>query len=254
MSARTGQVSKSDDLHAAFSALRDPQLGGPELVPVRLAKACARVLPITGAGISIFTAATLRIPVGASDDVAAAAERLQFSAAQGPCFDAQRTGRMIVATEPVIAKRWPVFHDRLIGQTPIRGVVAAPLRDRLAGVGALDLYFERSDDVLRIDLADVRSVAGYITEMLIEAQLFPALQTGSLWEPDRWLGNPGVIGRSHVLMAIGMVSVALSLNLDDALAILRGRAFVTDKTLDSVAYDVIKGELLIKELSPSSDR
>jgi hypothetical protein len=97
-------------------------------------------------------------------------------------------------------------------------------------------------------------VAGYITEMLIEAQLFPALQTGSLWEPDRWLGNPGVIGRSHVLMAIGMVSVALSLNLDDALAILRGRAFVTDKTLDSVAYDVIKGELLIKELSPSSDR
>jgi len=125
-------MSKSDDLHAVFSALRDPQLGGSELVLVRLAKACVRVLPITGAGISIFTAATLRIPVGASDDVAAAAESLQFSTAQGPCFDAQRTGGLIVATEPVIARRWPVFHDRLISQTPVRGVVAAPLGDGLS--------------------------------------------------------------------------------------------------------------------------
>jgi hypothetical protein len=132
LSGRTGQMSKSDDLHAVFSALRDPQLGGSELVPVRLAKACVRVLPITGAGISIFTAATLRIPVGASDDVAAAAERLQFSTAQGPCFDAQRTGGLTVATEPVIARRWPVFHDRLISQTPVRGVVAAPLGDGLS--------------------------------------------------------------------------------------------------------------------------
>ena len=51
-----------------------------------------------------------------------------------------------------------------------------------------------------------------------------------------------------------MVSVGLSLNLNDALAILRGRAFVTDSTLDLVAHDVIKGALLIKELAPSSNR
>jgi hypothetical protein len=54
-------------------------------------------------------------------------------------------------------------------------------------------------------------------------------------------------------MAMGMVSVALSLNLDDALAILRARAFVTDSTLDSVAHDVIKGELALRGLAPNSN-
>lgn len=247
-------MSKSDDLHAAFSAMRDPQLAEPDLVPVWLAMACVRVLPITGAGISIFTSATMRIPVGVSDDVAAAAERAQFAVAQGPCFDAHRTGRLIVATEPVIAQRWPVFHDRLISQTPVRGVIAAPLRDGPAGIGALDLYCNRSEDVLSIAPADVRSAAGYITEELIHTGLLPALRNGSLWDRSRWQENAGVTGRSHVLMAMGMVSVGLSLNLDDALAILRGRAFVTDSTLDLVAHDVIKGALLIKELAPSSNR
>src|SRR6478609_4593535 len=159
-------MSKSDDVHAAFTAQRDPQLAGPELLPVRLAKACVRVLPITGAGISVFTAATMRIPVGASDDVAAAAEPLQFTAAQGPCFDAQRTGRMIVANEPLIARRWPDFHGPLVSATSVRGIVAAPLGAGPAIIGVLDLYCDRSDDVLKVDLFDVQSVAGYITQIL----------------------------------------------------------------------------------------
>jgi hypothetical protein len=241
-------MSKSDDLHAAFTALQDPQLAGPELLPVRLARACVRVLPVVGAGVSIFTAPTMRIPVGASDDVAAAAERLQFSAAQGPCFDAQRTGRLIVAPEPVIAQRWPVFHDRLVSETPVRGIIAAPLGDGPAGIGALDLYCKRSDDVMDIDLFDVQSVAGYITEALVRAELLPGLRHGALWDRSRWLGNPGVTDRGQVLLAMGMVSVALSLNLNDVLALLRAHAFVTDSTLDSVAHDVIKGDLCIREL------
>jgi hypothetical protein len=250
---RIGQMSKSDDVHAAFTALRDPRLAGPELMPVRLAKACVRVLPISGSGISLYTAATMRIPVGASDDDAAVAESLQFTAAQGPCFDALRTGRMVVATEPVIARWWPDFHDKLVSHTAVRGIIAAPLGDGPAGIGVLDLYCDRSADVQSIDLFEVHSVAQYITEVLVQEQLLPALRRGSMWDRARWLGNPGVTGRSQVLMAMGMVSVALSLNLDDALAILRARAFVTDSTLDSVAHDVIKGELALRGLAPNSN-
>ena len=247
-------MSKSDDVRAAFVAQRDPQLAGPELLPVRLAKACVRVLPITRAGISMFTGATMRIPVGASDSVAAEAERLQFTAGQGPCFDAQRTGRVIVATEPLIARRWPDFHDRLIAHTPVRGIIAAPLGNGPTAIGVLDLYCDRSDDVLSVDLFDVHSVEVYVAEVLVQAQLLPNLLDGSLlWGTARWQENPGIADRSHVLMAMGMVSVALALNLDDALAILRARAFVTDSTLDSVAHDVIKGEIVLQELAPHSN-
>jgi hypothetical protein len=215
--------------------------------------ACVRVLPVTGAGISIFTDPTMRIPLGASGDTAAAAERLQFSVAQGPAFDAQCMGRLIVATESVIAKRWPAFHDRLVSQTPVRGIIAAPLGDGRAGNGTLELYCDRSDDVLNIDLFDVHSVAGYLTEALAQAELLPASRDESLWDSGRWLGNPGVSDRSQVLMAMGMVSVALAVNLNDALALLRAHAFVNDNTLDSVAHDVIKGNLIIRELDPSSN-
>jgi hypothetical protein len=75
-------------------------VAGPELLPTRLAKACTRVLPIDDAGISMFTAPTMRIPIGASGDDATIAERLQFTAAQGPCIDARHTGQRVVATNP----------------------------------------------------------------------------------------------------------------------------------------------------------
>ena len=57
----------TERFRTAYAQLRGPAVAGPELLPTRLAKACTRVLPITGAGISMFTAPTMRIPVGASD-------------------------------------------------------------------------------------------------------------------------------------------------------------------------------------------
>jgi hypothetical protein len=62
-----------------YTALGPAEMTGPELLPVRLARACVEVLPVAGVGISMFGSSGMRIPVGASDDDAAAAERLQFS-------------------------------------------------------------------------------------------------------------------------------------------------------------------------------
>ncbi len=59
-------------------------MDGPELLPERLARACARVLPVDGAGISLFFAEDRRLPLGASDHPASIAERMQFTAGEGP--------------------------------------------------------------------------------------------------------------------------------------------------------------------------
>src|ERR1700712_4797969 len=64
-----------------------------ELLPVRLTRACVRVLPIGGAGISALAHPDLRLPIGASDDVAGYVERLQFTYGEGPCLHAYTTGR-----------------------------------------------------------------------------------------------------------------------------------------------------------------
>ena len=103
---------------------------------------------------------------------ATTAERAQFTVAQGPCFHAHDTGHRIVATEEVIARQWPLFHD-LIMQTPVRGILATPLRDELLGVGVLDLYFDRPDGVTAVDPAEVDEIAGIITSALVSEEMFP---------------------------------------------------------------------------------
>jgi hypothetical protein len=201
----------------------------------------------------MFTAPMMRIPVAASDDAAMIAERLQFTVAQGPCIDAHHTGHRVVATEPVIAQRWPIFHDRFIMQTLVRGIVAVPLSDGLNGIGALDLYCHHSADVAAIDPADVDAIAGHITTTLVDEQLFPDLRNGPFWDGPRWLNNPSITGRGYVLMAMGVISVALALPLADALAVLRAHAFVVDRTLDDTARDIVSGVLSPSRLNPDSN-
>src|SRR3954447_10060986 len=64
-----------------------PDVPGPELLPSRLMRSCVQVLPVAGAGVSVFT----RGAGGASDDSAVLAERLQFTVGEGPCLAAHAT-------------------------------------------------------------------------------------------------------------------------------------------------------------------
>jgi hypothetical protein len=80
-----------------------PELPGPELLPTRLMKAAAAVLPVAAAGISIFISSGHRVPLGASDDTAALAERLQFTSGEGPCLSAHATNRATWVTNAQMA-------------------------------------------------------------------------------------------------------------------------------------------------------
>ena len=50
-----------------------------------------------------------------------------------------------------------------------------------------------------------------------------------------------------------MVNVALGLDTEDALDVLRAHAFATDRVVDDVADDVVAGRLTLDELSTSPD-
>ena len=80
-------TSIAQRFQAACADVAEPELAAIELLPVLLARACARVLGVAGAGISVF-ADDYRVPLGASDNDASSAERLQFTLGEGPCLDA----------------------------------------------------------------------------------------------------------------------------------------------------------------------
>src|SRR3954453_20319520 len=104
---------------SAAAAAPPADLPGPGLLPGRRGKARPAVLPVDGAGISLFFVSDRRLPLGASDNRAAEAERLQFTVGEGPFLSAHAEGRALFADEDTIRSRWPTFYDELATRSEI---------------------------------------------------------------------------------------------------------------------------------------
>lgn len=226
----------ADALHGAS----DADLVGPELLPVRLARACARMLPVDGAGLSILDAAQQRVPLGASSPQAEVAERLQFTVGDGPCMTAADTQQPVFAVDDDLGRRWPVFANLLREATPYRAVVALPLQPALTGFGAIDLYFERPDAVLDLDVFEAIAVGELVSSALSEASVWSSWSAG---RGPEWLHGPAPLRRAAVWEAMGKVGVELEIGTPDALVRLRAAAYGSGRTVDDVAADLLAGRM-----------
>jgi hypothetical protein len=225
------------------SALRDvdePDLAGPELLPVRLARAVARTLSVDGAGLSLVDSAQQRIPLGASSATAETAERLQFTVGAGPCMTAEATRQPVFAVEEDLRQRWPMFTELLVGSTPYRAIVALPLQPAFAGAGAIDLYFERSGSVPDLDVFAAIGVGELVTSALSEAAVWSSWTPGD--GPD-WLRGPVPRRRAAVWEAMGKTCVDLEVGAPTALGLMRARAYGSGVAVDDVAEDLLAGRL-----------
>nr|WP_218860292.1 GAF domain-containing protein [Petropleomorpha daqingensis] len=223
-----------------MTSVTEAGLDGPELLPTRLARAIARMLPVDGAGISLSGPEGRRIPLGASSEAAATAERLQFTVGAGPCMTAQETREPVFAQYGDLRRRWPAFADLLQQRTPYCAVVGLPLREAISGLGAIDLYFSGEDSVPDLDVFEAMAVADLVTSALSETAVW------SDWEPGRgpeWLHGPTAERRAKVWEAMGMIAIVLELDTAAALAVLRAAAYATDRTVDDIAEDVVEGAL-----------
>ena len=234
---------------AALEDVDEPDLGGPELLPVRLARACARMLTVDGAGLSLCPTGAEWVPLGASSENAAHAERLQFTVGRGPCTTVRETGQPLFAVAEDLHRRWPVFTDLLFGATPYRAVVALPLQLSLAGAGALDLYFEDQNRVTDMEVFEAIAVGELVTSALNDAAVW------STWEPGRgpqWLHGSTPERRAAVWEAMGKVALHLGVDVPEALALIRARAYSAGRTADDVAADLLTGTLAAEDLRLAS--
>ena len=233
---------------SALEQAADPGAAGPELLPVRLMRACARTLPVDGAGLSVEDGAGRRLPLGASSDDAATAERLQFTVGTGPCLAAHHGGEPVFAMADDLRRRWLPFAELLLSRTPYRGVVALPLPLSLAGNIAIDLYFTDESDVARLPVFEAMSVGALVTSALSEAAVW------SDWEPahgPEWLRTPAARRRALVWEAIGKLSVEHGTDSRGALDLLRAAAYSAGRPVDDVAADLLAGPVRISAPGPA---
>ncbi len=233
-------VSLVDDFQAAVAeaSRRDE---GTQLLPTVLARACTTVLPIAGAGISMT--GHLRVPLGSSDDTAAAAERLQTTLGEGPCLTASASDEPLAADLDEMTARWPMFTAKLIEQTPYRFLVSLPLlsdeppRHRL---GALDLYLTgEAPQLPRLEVM-VEEIAEPIATTLFSSP--PYVERSGVTLPT-WTTGTAATNRMNVWVAVGMLLGHAHLNSSEALATLRGYAYTHDTTLDDLADQLMQNRL-----------
>lgn len=227
-----------DEFWAAVSAAeRDPAMTGPHLLGSRLALAATQVLGAQAAGLSVSSRDLLvRVPLGASNLDAGAAERLQFTAGEGPCLDAHALSEPIMASAAVIDRAWPIFARQLQAHTPFRSVFAVPL----PGIGALDVYFTDPAGSGTVDVVVASFVAQQIQVALAHTDLPAVLADPTVTSAQR--------RRAQVPIAMGMIMVTLALSPAEALAVLRARAFTAERTVEELAHDVVSGAIDAEQL------
>jgi hypothetical protein len=218
-----------------LSAVLNESRGGMA-VPASLVGMCARALPVSGVGLALMTYDGPAGTVAATDGTALELEELQFSLGEGPCVDASQSGRPVLQPDlgRTARERWPVFAAGAEA-AGLAAVFAFPLRVGGIRVGVLDLYRTTAGILSDDHLADALCFADAATALLLHMQT-QDVGVGLPRDPLTVLDD-----RAEVHQATGVVSVQAAVSLQDALLLLRARAYAEQRPIGTLANDVVNG-------------
>jgi hypothetical protein len=183
-------------------------------------------LHLLGAAVNLTSGGGSAGVVAASDDHCLRLDELQFSAGEGPCYDAVRLSRPVL-TPDLAAEggRWPGYASTAI-EAGVTGVFAFPLQVGVMCLGVLDLYADRAGSLPEDHEAAALALARRAIEILLD-------------------GAPGlgdeIDHRAEIYQAQGMVMAAHDLDPAEALARMRAQAFARGEALLTLAREILAG-------------
>ncbi|MDJ1131814.1 ANTAR domain-containing protein [Streptomyces iconiensis] len=210
--------------------------------------ACAAVLGVDGAAVSVASDGRQSELVWYSPGVSARFDDLQFTLGEGPGVDALSTGSLVLEHDltRVEPSRWAV----LLPEAAALGVAAVfcfPLRIGAVRVGALTLQRAVPGPMADAAMEDALVLAAALTSVVLDGGARP----GVLEEQDAGLH------RAVVHQAGGMISVQAEVPVAQALVLLRAYAYRHDRSVMAVAEDVVARRLRFRDggmgRDPSAD-
>jgi hypothetical protein len=232
----------------------------------QIGHSCVDGLDVDGGSISLLTATESRQTLWASDAVGELLEDLQFSLGEGACMEAATTGRPVLVEDlhhSVEVARWPMFAAAVAERTQVRALFALPLQWGSINLGVMDLYRLAEGGLSSAQYRDAITAADTAALMMLGQRTEPhpahgadpADRDGRHLPADdrsagdghgRWLEHV-VSHRAEIHQATGMVLAQLGISATEALARLRGFAFVEQRLLIDVARDVVARRLRFTE-------
>ncbi len=211
-----------------------------------LCHACVELLEVDGASVSLTHAGSTRGTFGSSGDMSRQLDELQFTFGEGPCLEAVRHGRPVLAAnlDDPAEDRWPAFSGALL-QSGVNAVFALPVTIASQQIGALDLFRRRAGQLSRTALS-----GGLLAAELAALPLLDLMSSDLDWDvdaygDDRW-SQLESLSRVEVYQATGMLIGALDVGPTEALVRLRARAFADGTTAAETAWAIVEGRLALE--------
>lgn len=197
---------------------------------LRLCAAAIAILGATGASMTFASADPGRTVVAASDQVADAFEQLQDVLGEGPGLQAHRDGRAVVLALGSSSQDSAMFAEEAGRTHAGHTIYALPMRPFGQAFGVLMLYTAPGRWLAR-STADGQFLAD-------------AIGAAVLRYPDTDDLSQAWVPRARIHQATGMLIAQLGTGPEDALALLRARAFADSISLDEMAAQVVDGVVL----------
>ena len=224
-------------LSETFVELTDTMVAGFDVIDFLhvLTDRSVRLLDVSAAGLLLADPrGELRV-VAASSEAARLLELFQLQNDQGPCLDCFRTGRPVAAADlAAAAQRWPRFVPAA-RRAGFAAVQALPMRLREQVIGALNLF---RADAGALAPADIR-----VGQALADVATISLLHERSMRHSDTLNEQLQTALNSRVIIeqAKGKLAERLGVDMDQAFALLRDRARVSNRRLSDLAWAFVDG-------------
>ena len=222
-------------LHERRAARLQAQLDKAESTVLRpgfAAATAAAVLGVPSTAIVLLDGRRAVAVLAASDATARAAHDLEILMGEGPVHALAGKSTPIRVAGPALCGRWPLYGPA-VAELGVRAVLAVPLPP-VGSLGALCAY-TRQPAITDHAAATARRIAAALAYALVTAAPSQGYSEG-----DSALQRFGLADDQAVVHeAAGMLSARCHCSIDDALALLRARAFADGQPVEQVALAVV---------------
>ena len=199
-----------------------------------ICRPCLTALGVSGASVSLLAGNMPHATLCATDEIAARLEELQLDLGEGPCWEAadQQAPVLIPDLSDTATRPWPLF-AQAVQDICVGGLFAFPLRVGAIDLGTFDVYQESTGPLEEAVIRDAETLADTIAAAVLRRLLSETGEDLQRWENDY------VDSRREVHQATGMILAQVGTAPSAAFALLRARAFSENRSVRSVARDVV---------------